>query len=311
MKGLLQMFKDAVKGWEWFFFAPVSPISIGVFRAVFGAVALLMYTVRGWNWRFYFTDDGFLPASAAVEILPEFYRPWITWFATTPSVVLALYIVFLISLLCLMLGIFGRISTIVALILHISFVQRNYAIAYGCDFISTFFLFSLAFTQSDRAFSVRAWLHGVKPEVRDSLTQYLNTIGLRLLQVHLCVIYAYTGLEKMKGPSWWDGTAVWSVIGNTQLAMFDASWLIKFPVVIAMMTFMTLFFETYFAVLVWPKATRRWILLMGVGLHVGIGAMMGLFFFSMVMMSAYPAYLDAEWLKARLGSWGVPRKILE
>ncbi|HVK61787.1 MAG TPA: HTTM domain-containing protein [Bdellovibrionales bacterium] len=310
MNAMKQMFVDVFKAAEKFFFAPVSPLSIGVFRFVFGLVAFAMYSVRFVNWRFYYTDEGFLPATASLEILPEFFRPPITWYPADPTLTLLCYIGFLIALACLTLGIFGRVAAIVALFFHIMFLQRNYAIGYGSDFIATFFFFSLVLAQNDRAFSLRAWLDRVKPEVPDSLNQYLNTIGLRLLQLHLCIIYSYTGLEKMKGTSWWEGTAVWSVIGNPQLMIFDASWLQMFPVLIALMTFMTLFFEVYFAVLVWIKGTRKWILMLGVALHGGIGVMIGLMFFSLVMLSAYIAFLDVDWLKARLQSWGVPQKLL-
>jgi hypothetical protein len=305
-----QLFKDILEGWQRFFFGAVSPLSIGVFRFLFGTLALIMYSVRFINWRFYFTDEGFLPSTATQEILPEFYRSWITWYPTSTPMVVGLYVIFLIALACLAVGIFGRIAAIVSVILHIAFIQRNYAIGYGSDFMATYFFYSLVFAENDRAFSLKAWLGRVKPEVLGSLNQYLNTIGLRLLQLHLCIIYAYTGLEKMKGNSWWDGTAVWSVIGNPQLMMFDASWVKQFPVLIALATFTTWLFEIYFAPLVWIPKTRKWILLLGVMLHGGIGIMIGLVFFSLVMLTAYPAFLDVTWLRARLQTWGVPAKIL-
>src|SRR5436190_1700718 len=107
MTALAKMVVDLFKSTERFFFAPVSPLSIGVFRAVFGFVAFAMYLLRFVNWRFYFTDEGFLPARSAMEILPDFYRPWVTWYPSDPTAVFVLYLIFLAALLLLMLGLFG------------------------------------------------------------------------------------------------------------------------------------------------------------------------------------------------------------
>ena len=36
-----------------------------------------------------------------------------------------------------------------------------------------------------------------------------NNVATRLLQVHLCVIYMFGGLAKVRGETWWDGSAMW------------------------------------------------------------------------------------------------------
>ena len=42
--------------------------------------------------------------------------------------------------------------------------------------------------------------------------------ALRLLQIHVCIIYAAAGLSKLPGAKWWDGTAIWYTIANFEFA---------------------------------------------------------------------------------------------
>jgi hypothetical protein len=287
------------QAWSRFFFSPLDPLPLGVFRFVFGLNAFIMYSVRFLDWKFYYTDVGMVSSAWATEIVPEFFHPAFTWYPSTPLAAVVMHSGFLLSIAFLCVGFFGRWAALSAYILHLAFIQRNYSIIYGADLVNTFFFFSLALSDNDRAFSLRKWL-GWVDQSSSQLSAKLSTVAVRLLQIQMCVIYAYTGLEKMKGKEWWDGTAVWAVVGNTQLMMFDSSWLKHFPLLIAGATFSTLIFEIYFPVLVWPKATRKWTLVFGVMLHTMIGLTVGLVFFSVAMISTYFVFLHADTLKKAL-----------
>lgn len=313
----------ARKVWHWwnrFFFAPIDLLPLGVFRSAFVGIVFLKDFIRALDWRFYFTNDGLIGASDALAVLPEFYRPILELYPTTPLFAFLLQIVYLATLLLLMIGYGGRITAVTALTLHLAFLQRNYSIVYGADIITSFFLFGLALAKSDHAFSLRRWLESRGDREQrvklfagggwSSLDSMLSTMGVRLIQIQLCVIYGYTGLEKLKGPSWWDGTAVWAVLGNKQLMMLDASWLKEVPILIALMTFTPVIFEIYFPVLVWLKKVRPWLFLYGCLFHVLIGVFVGLYFFSALMMAVYLIYLSEDGLRKRLGRLGVPEALL-
>lgn len=305
----MTLLKDLLKAWDKFFFDPVSTLPLGLFRFLFGLNALIMYSIRIKDWRFYFTDEGFVQAKDAATTLPEFFQSPLAWVPQNEALTLGLHIVFLIALLFLCVGLFGRVAAIVAMWLHVVFMQRNYGIVYGADIISAFLFFTLALTDNDRSFSLRALLGRAKKPT-GTLNQMLTTVGVRFLQIQICVVYGYTGLEKMKGPSWWDGTAVWAVLGNRQLMMFDTSWLREIPLIIVFATFTTLLFEIYFPVLVWLDKTRRWLLLFGVALHAGIAVSVGLVFFSVAMVSTYFIYIPPESLEEVLRRLRVPSRFV-
>jgi len=300
--------------WEEFFFAPADALPAGVFRFLFAVNAFIMYAIRFKDWRFYFTDDGFLPQAGVFDILPEFYRPAISWFPHSAPTALAMNIGLLICLLLLIVGLVPRLAAAVGFFLHVGLIQRNYSVAYGADFITTFMFFSLIFMRSNRRFSLPAWWRarrGLSPMLDSgSVGQLLSSMGVRMMQLQLCLIYAYTGLEKMKGAAWWDGSAIWAVVGNQQIMFIDSSWLKHVPLLLAAMTFLTLLFEIYFAVLVWTPL-RKWIILLGIAMHTGIALSIGLFYFSFGMMCVYVLFADPVWLDATLTRYlRIPRSWL-
>ncbi|MCM2282921.1 MAG: hypothetical protein NDI61_13860, partial [Bdellovibrionaceae bacterium] len=104
-----------------------------------------------------------------------------------------------------------RLAALAALCLHLAFLQRNLSIVYGADIVSAFWLFYLVLGENDRAFSVRAWWRarvaraaGAEVSSVSSWSSALSGVSLRLIQIQLCVIYGYTGMEKLKGAPWWD-----------------------------------------------------------------------------------------------------------
>ncbi len=288
-----------VERWNQFFFAPVPLLPAALFRIFLSVTMLIMYSIRFVDWRFYFTDHGFVRGVDAADVLPEFFRPSFSWYPVSEGAVVGCQILFLVAIFLLMLGVGARLMALVAFVLHLAFMQRNFSIVYGADIVVTFLLFSLIFINSGRRLSVlsRSRTLGRVPSEIDEI---VSTMGVRLLQIQMCIIYGYTGLEKLKGPSWWDGTAVWAVLGNQQIAMFDATWLRHAPILIMAMTFVTVLWEIYFPVLIWLKPFRRWVLLLGLLLHIGIAATVGLVFFSLVMVSTYFVFMDPWWLELRV-----------
>jgi hypothetical protein len=285
--------------WDQFFFATQSMLPVAIFRIVLGVNLFVMYAIRFRDWKFFFTDEGFVRSDQALEILPEFFRPVWAWYPATGSMTFVLSLVFLLALLCLTLGVGGRVTALISFVLHIAFMQRNFAIIYGADIIASFFLFGLIFTDNSRRLSLLGFWRARKV-APGRINELFASVGVRLIQIQICLIYGYTGLEKLKGPSWWEGTAVWAVIGNRQIMMFDTSWLKNIPLAIAVMTFSTILFEVYFPILVWIKGIRKWLLAAGVAIHGMIAITVGLVFFSTAMCSTYFLFADPEWLESLL-----------
>lgn len=271
-------------------------LAISLFRWMFGLTYLVNVSLRAIYAADYFGPESGVPAASPTELLPEYFRPLFSLAPETWTAVWFWQGALLVSVVLLILGIRVRWMALIAFVAHSALVQKNYSIVYGADIVSGFFLFALIFMGGGQR------LKPLRPQALSELGQsqwdrMWQSVGWRMLQVQLCLIYAYTGFEKLKGKEWWDQTALWQVLGNEQLMMFDLSFLRAWPAFIGLMTWGTVLFEIYAPLTLWWRGTRKWTVILGWGLHLGIGLTMGLWFFSLTMMSAYLLFLDPKWLE--------------
>lgn len=287
------------KKWDQFWFAPQDPIVPAMIRCGLAVMMLFFYSLRIEAIPFFYYGNGFVPYELAPELMHSFYHPFVFWYPQADWLVAWMYGLFILCLLMLVLGIFGRWLTWLTLFLHLAFMQRNFSLLYGADIIAAFWLFYLGFTQHNLRLNVWNYLRG-RSQVQGQLTDPWTGMGLRLMQVQLCIIYAYTGLEKLKGMTWWEGTAVWNVMGNAHLTPIDLSFFSQWPLVVAAMTYTTLVFEIYFPIAVWVRTLSKYWLLLGVFFHVGIAFFIGLYFFSGIMLIAYLTFVEPKYLHSLL-----------
>ncbi len=282
------LFARAWNWWDRFWFAPQDLLGLASMRIVLMSVMVYMYGLRQFSLDYY-TDQSWIPRSKALLIFPDVIRPAFAWFFWPDSMNMPVHLVFVLLLVLLLFGIGGRFLMTLAWILNMGFLQRNFAINFGADILCSVMMFYLCFAQSCERLSVLNLLKN-KKVFRSS--DILSSVMIRMMQIQLCVIYAYTGFEKLKGGTWWDGTALWNVVANPQMMAFDMSFLRNFPTFISIMTFTTLIFEIYFTPAVMSKRMRPWLFLIGFGLHMGIALLMGLMPFSASMLAVYFLFMN-------------------
>ncbi len=268
----------------WFESDPYFPMRM--FRPALAFILFLFYLSRTADLELFYMDTGMLTADVAREMMPMNFRASIFDLFSGPALgwaVQAAHWLLLASLLALAFGYLGRASAVVAFVLHISFLHRNMLVMFGVDMIGTFFLF--LFCLSD---------FRPRPPVRPDFRSMLGSAAYRLAQIQVCIIYAYSGLEKLKGPLWWRGEAVWSVLANAQLARMDFAWVAHFPMLIIAATYSTLLWEIYFPVLVWFRPVRPWVLAFGAALHIGIGISINIWYFGLLMIATYLLFLERK-----------------
>ncbi len=116
-------------------------------------------------------------------------------------------------------------------------------------------------------------------------------IAIRLIQLHMCVIYAFAGTSKLMGPSWWDGTAMWQAFASLEYQSLDMTWLAHWPRTVNFLTHLTILWEVYYCALIWPHRLRPWMLALAVPLHLGIGVCLGMMTFGIVMLVGNLAFV--------------------
>ena len=294
MKWIKNKISFLIESWDSFWFKPVDTISLAAFRFCFCSVLLVMYLIRFFDIRIFFYENGLLSSSSA-KILHKLYTDKTVHFIFESDLLLYFcYLSFIIILLLMALGIANRLLAVAAFILHLVFLQRNPSIIFGADMVATFWLFYLMFAGSNKQLKwVNYFLNkkqGLISE-RGEKGDWLSTISLRFIQIQLCIIYMFSGLEKLKGNSWWEGTAIWEALSFYDFALVDFSFLLSVPLVAGFLVIFTILFEVYFPVLVWVPKVRKALLLAGFCFHIGIGLCLNIHFFSLVMLSAYILFI--------------------
>lgn len=302
LKGYLM---DQIRFIDRFFFAPVDLYSVSLFRCLLSLLLFFMYFIRFLDVSTFHFNDGMIHASDALLIIPEITRPSFPLFFQSDMGIYLTHVAYLVGLLLLSLGVIGRKLTWVIFLLHLSLMQRNFGLVYGADLFANFWLFYLSFIDHNKYFNVLLWWKDrnsviSKIHLPRLESDMVSTVGIRLLQIQLCLAYAYTGIEKLKGQQWWEGTAVWYVVGIEEIMALDLSFLQHFPVLVAIMTMVTVIFEVYFPFAVASKRLKPIWLSLGVSLHLMIAIFMDLFFFCFVMILVYLIFLDMRGFRMRL-----------
>ena len=110
----------------------------------------------------------------------------------------------------------------------------------------------------------------------------------------MCVIYFFAGIAKLRGESWWDGTAMWRAFANLEYQSADMTWLAWHPRLLNLATHVSVLWEISFAFLIWRPRWRPLMLAGAVALHVGIGACLGMWTFGLIMLVGCCSFLPGE-----------------
>jgi hypothetical protein len=129
-------------------------------------------------------------------------------------------------------------------------------------------------------------------------------IAIRLIQLHMCVIYFFSASAKLLGAAWWDGTAVWWAVAISEYQSIDMTWLADWPVLVAAITYGTVFWELTYPALVWPRATRPVVLAIAVLAHGGIALFLGMITFGLVMLIGNLAFVPPDVVRSVVERWG-------
>lgn len=270
-------FKSLWKAWESFWWAEIDGRSVRATRITFGLSAVGVTALRFWNMDF-FNEKSLALKSEALGLMDPFIKPLFSWNFWPDSWALAMQIILMLLLILFTFGWTRRPLIFAAWVIHIGFMQRNFAASMGVDTMIMVFLFYLSFTQ--------VW--------KKSHYDGLSRVMFRMIQVHMAIIYFYTGLEKLRGSTWWEGSALWLVFNNTQITLWDLTWLAHYPVLLALFAHSTVIFELFFPAFVMNPKTKFYWLGLGVFFHIGIAVTLDLWGFSGLMLSQYFLYIRKE-----------------
>ena len=193
------------------------------------------------------------------------------------SLILTASLLYLASLVALALGWRTRLAALAVWGLH-TLLLAGHSTSYGVDTLAHVFLFYLLIAPCGDAISLDRLtgrsMGGASTSAR---------ISLRLVQLHLCLLYFASGLEKASGVQWWNGDAIWRSLMLPTYRQYDFSWMASVPSAAVAMGVGTLILEIGYPFFIWKRPTRGVWVLGIVGLHLGIVLFLGLTVFGLLM----------------------------
>ncbi len=298
---------------EWMF-GYGNPTTLGLFRAVFGALVFINLAMVAIDFNSWYTETGYVPTALLDRWGGGVFRFNLLQHVTNSNVTAVFYGLTMLAALLTSLGLYTRVASIALLVGITSLHHRCPDILHSGDTLVRVMLLYVAVAPSgaalslDRLFALR---RGTAPAVPADVSLWPQ----RMMQIQVAIVYLTTVWHKSFGDWWLNGTATWY---PPQLDEFD-----RFPVphffdlqpMIAITTYGTLLVELALGTLVFAKPLRKWVIISGLLLHAGIEYRMNIPMFSFIMCSTYMVFYEgretAAWLKRQVGRWKPVRSIAQ
>jgi hypothetical protein len=297
---------DVWEAWNEFWFTPTSPATLSAIRVLAGAMLLYTHFVWSFDLDAFFGPNGWLPPQFMEQVhetvkAPDDTWPHLRWSHVTllnkvqsPVLLWTAHLAALAVFFLLMVGLFSRTMAMLAFLLTISYATRITPGAYfGLDKINAMLAMYLMLGPCGARYSVDRLL-----QLRRGAAEVLPSAGanlaVRMIQIHMCIIYLFSGLAKLQGPDWVAGEATWLSFALSEYRSLDMTWMVRYPRLLNFMTHATIFWELSYCALVWPRLTRPWVLLMAVMVHGGIVLFLGMPTFGLVMLIGNLAFVSPQ-----------------
>jgi Vitamin K-dependent gamma-carboxylase len=301
--------RNAWQRWELLWFRPVAPHPLALLRIMFGALAVVSHLALWPDLFLLFGSDGPMPLDVAVA-QGRATRFSVLDLADDLASLQVLMAAGAAVLLAWTVGWKTRWTGPLATLVLVSLHHRNLWFQHGGDRVIRVAVLMLALAPCGATLSVDAWRlrRRAAREGAGTATPLVAVWPLRLFQLQWMVIYAFTGVDKLRGVNWIDGTALYFALSDMSFQRFpqqvepvlQSAW---GQAVCQLLTYVTLAWEVAFAPLVLWAPARMPMLAAGVALHLGIAATISVGSFSFAMMAGYLAFLSPGAVQRRVDGW--------
>ena len=274
-----------------FVFQTESDTWLSILRVGLGSqITLYSWSLRNdWNYLFAGAGSGLIDRHLTEALLSveSHFVPrlgWLVNFGTHAGLheetILSLTWICLLAAGCgLLVGLFCRTSAILAWFLHLCAAKSGGFVSYGVDNFMTIGLFYLMLSPLPDRYSLDWRLRELRPKD----PQFLG-FWRRVLQLHLCAIYFFSGLTKCLGSGWWNGSSVWRALIRPPFNVIDPEILVRWKCLFPVAGIFICLFEITYPFFIWNDKTRKIWLICICGMHLGIGLMMGMYLFALIMI---------------------------
>src|SRR5215472_15128609 len=269
-----------------FLFPPETDHYLAILRVGLG-VEVTLYSLSLRNDWIYLLSGTVRQLAEALLSLESHFIPRLGWFTALAGQVevdenrllFAAWAFLLVAGCGLLIGLFSRVSAIVAWFLHLCAAKSGGFASYGMDNFLTIGLFYLMLSPLPDRYSLDWRLRKSQPK-----DPQLLGFWRRVLQLHLSIIYFFSGLTKCLGPGWWNGSSVWRALIRPPFNIVDPEILVRWKYLFPVAGIFICLLEITYPFFIWNSNTRKIWLICICAMHVGIGVTMGMYLFALIMI---------------------------
>jgi hypothetical protein len=269
-----------------FLFPPETDTWLAILRIGFGFQITLYSLSLRYDWSYLLSGTTRKLAEALLS-LESHLIPRLGWFVILAAEVgvhektllFAAWASLLVVGCGLLVGLACRLSAIAAWFLHLCAAKSGGFVSYGMDNFMTIGLFYLMLSPLPDRFSLDWRLRTLQPK-----DPQLLGFWRRVLQLHLCVVYFFSGLTKCLGSGWWDGSSVWRALIRPPFNIIDPEILVRWKYLFPVAGIFICVLEFGYPFFIWSTRTRKLWLFGVCTMHAVIAVAMGMYLFSLVMI---------------------------
>ena len=294
-----------------YFFGEVDTRWLAIFRILFSLVLLKDAVYHLFLAEIFYSDAGVVPRWALFDGLVRDTRFSLMDAVGQPWLAFLFFCVWIVVLICLMLGYRTRLMAILNFIIILSVHERNGYILTSADTLMRVMSFWMMFAPIGQYYTIDAIWRRWQRFRETALVSDLRVLGrprtafalpVRLLQWQLIIVYLSTGYLKTQGAIWQNGDVMHYITQIETFIMPMGRWLAFLPeFMLKGLSYYSMYAEIAIPVLLISPFLWRWSRVLAFGLalilHGGIALTMSIPDFSIVMILCYLPFFDPAWMR--------------
>ncbi|QRX91154.1 HTTM domain-containing protein [Streptomyces noursei] len=274
-----------------------SVLGVSGTRALLGFVGFMYYASQYGDRSYLFGPDGVLPWREFVSQLHDSGTFSLYAFSNSEAWFQIIFHLGMLTALAVACGVGGRLVLALHWVFLWSIYQRQTVLLDGGDNLAYVVIPMLLLT---RCYGRLSFSTGVArkisrrtPSVVKALSDPIHNLGLLAIAVQICLVYMVSGLSKVQGKVWQDGTALFYVLRLSEFKLPGVSELIyQNEFLVFLGTYSTTIFLVYFPLGILVPRLRPWAAAASISFHLAIGIIMGLTSFALTMMACDLIFLS-------------------
>ncbi|MDX3516196.1 HTTM domain-containing protein [Streptomyces caniscabiei] len=276
---------------------PRSILGVSGMRALLGFIGFMFYASQYGDRHYLFGPDSILPWRDFTEQLEQSGTFSLYAFSDSDAWFELTFHVGMVLALGVALGFGGRLVLAAHWVFLWSIFQRQHSLLDGGDNLAYVVIPMLLLTRCYDHFSISTgvarWVSERIPGAIRSLSIPPHNLGVLAIALQITLVYVTSGLYKVQGRLWQDGTALFHIMRVPEFTYPGVSNLVyENDFIVVAGTYATTLFMVYFPLGILVPALRPWTASVSIVFHLSIAIFMGLTSFALTMVACDLIFLS-------------------